>query len=161
MTNHGFMGMTQKQSLSHHSGRVHVRRDRKKHDKVGRMRSRLWWSFSILRVLCIMNMHLGIRQSTRNTIKVSLRVSAKTWGRKGLHSGKTRIRSYTMTTRRHIVHSPSLNFWPNSKFPCFHNPIFPCCCPCRLLPVSKIKIFSERTPIWQYWRHPDKYGEGS
>ena len=33
---------------------------------------RCWWSFSIPRVSCIMNMSLGARQSTRNTIKVSL-----------------------------------------------------------------------------------------
>ena len=45
----------------------------KKRDKVGRMWRWWWWSFSILRVSCIMNMPLGARQSTRNTIKVSLR----------------------------------------------------------------------------------------
>ena len=102
-----------------------------------------------------------VHQSTRNTIKVSLSVYAKTWGRKGLHSGETGIGSSTMTTRRHIMHSPSLNFWTNSKFLCLHNPHIPLILPCRFLPVSKIKIFSERTLIWQYWRHPGKYGEGS
>ena len=39
VTNPGFMGMNQKQSLSHHSGIVQIHRDRKKRDKVGRMRS--------------------------------------------------------------------------------------------------------------------------
>ena len=130
-------------------------------DKVGRMWRWWWWSFSILRISCIMNMPLGAGQSTRNTIKVSLSVYTKTFGWKSLHSGETGIRSSTMTTRRHIMHSPSLNFWPNSKFLWFYNPIFLRYCPCRLLPVSKITIFSEMTPIWQYWRHPGKYGEGS
>ena len=105
----------------------------KKRDKVGRMRRWWWWSFSIRRVSCIMNMPLGARQSTRNIIKGSLSVYAKTWGRKGLHSGETEIGSYTMTTRRHIMHSPSLNFWPNSKFLCFHTPHIPLILP---LPTS-------------------------
>ena len=108
------MGMTQKQGLNDHSGRVQVCHDRKKRDEVGRMWRRCWWSFSILRVSCIMSMPLVARQSTRNTIKVSLSVYAKRWGRKGLHSDETRIGSSTMTTHWHIVQSPSLNFWPNS-----------------------------------------------
>ena len=145
MTNYRFMSMIQKQRLNHHSGRVQVRCDRKKHDKVGRMWRRCWWSFTIRRVSCIMNMPIGARQSTRNTIKVSLSIYAKTWGRKGLHSGETRIGSSTMTLRRHIMHSPALNFWPNSCASTL--PIFPWYCLCRLLPVSKIKIFSERTQI--------------
>ena len=60
----------------------------KKRDKVGRMWRWWWWSFSILGVSCIMDMPLGDRQSTRNTIKVSLSVYAKFWGRKSLHSGE-------------------------------------------------------------------------
>ena len=88
----------------------------KKHDRVGRMWRRCWWSFLILKVLCI----------TRNTIKV---LHAKTWGRKGLHSGKTRIGSSTWQHAFSIIEFLA-------KFLYFHNPHIP-----LILPLSTSTCF--------------------
>lgn len=50
---------------------------------------------SIIWVLYIPNIPIGGGiQSTRYTVEVSLSVCAKMYGRKGLHTGETRIRSY-------------------------------------------------------------------
>ena len=69
----------------------------------------------------VVNLPLQDRQLTRNTTNVSLSVCAKRCGRKGLHCGKTGVGCSTTTMPRPTVPSQSLNFWPNSKFLCFHN----------------------------------------